>query len=237
MAAKLSVLVASRKNSKYLAKFLFGLIKNTNSLSHVEVLVMMNEHDTWNQELVDYYRQGFGPDNQYHFQFFTEDLKLGRDGLHEYFNDLAKHATGDWSIEHTINGRLMHGDSAGKDFPLDPAVPHIIVPQFDNCGAMNHIVSRGFVKALGGRIGNHGWIDSYINDLCAATWRKHDISHIIRMDKPMFHDFTHDIPGPMSPEDNKTEISPVVEHMPKHDSPAYRAMIERDAQILMDYRG
>lgn len=252
MAAKLSVLIASRKNSKYLAKFLMGLIRNTHSLSQIEILVIMNEHDTWNKELVHFFEHGFGPDNQHHVRFFYEDLRLGRAGLHEYFNILTKNATGDWlvyfcddhfidtwawdlAIYHTISGNLIHGDSAGKNFPLNPAAPYIIVPQFDNCGAMNHIVSRGFINALDGRIGNHGWIDSYINDLAAATWRKHDLAHIIRMDKPIFHDFTHDDPSPMSDAHMQSVLTPEADHLPKFQSEEYNKTIEHDAEKLRRY--
>lgn len=243
----ISVLIAARKNSKYLAKFLFGLAANTQYPAGIQTLVMLNEDDTWNRELVHYFdlHQDFLP-----IEFHTENYGLGRAGLHVYFNDLLQHATGDWIIyfcedhfitmhgwdtylQRVIAGITQQGDSLNKPFPLDPSEPWIIVPKFDNAGSMNHIVSRGYIDALGGVLGRHGWIDSYINDLSTQAWGRHPL-RVLRMDKEIFHDFTHDDPSPMSDAHLQTIIGPEAAKLPKHGSQEYQILIEDDAERLRE---
>lgn len=239
---EITVLIAVRKNSKYLAKFLFGLFENTSAALQqrlgMEVLVMMNEHDTWNRELVSYF------EGRSDIRFYYEDLQLGRGGLHRYFNELVPRAQGKWIVyfceDHFvtmpnwdryvlayINGEKQSGDSAGKRFPLDPREPWVLVPKFDNCGAMNHIVSRGFIAALDGVLGNHGWIDSYINDLMAEFPERR-----IRMDDEMFHDFTHDRPSPMDDAHLQSVVSAEGKKLPKYEDPAVRHLIAADQDRL-----
>lgn len=249
MSAKLSILISARKDSKYLAKFLFGLFQNTDDFSSVEVLVMLNEGDTWNAELVNYFRADDHKDQNYYVKFFRENYGLGRHGLHIYFNDLLKYATGEWIIyfceDHFIHrggwdtylrrfiaGAAGEANRSDRKFPLDPSEPWVIVPKFDNAGAMNHIVSRGFVEALGGVLGNHGWIDSYINDLTFRAWGDHP-KRVLRMDLELFHDFTHDHPNPMDVGRQQSKPGDDGSKLPKHESPEYWAAVESDKTKLI----
>lgn len=238
----ITVLISARKNSKYLAKFIFGLIANSKSLARMDIRIVLNEHDTWNRELQSYFEAYTLPTGDRPFTFFRENLRLGRAGLHEYFNlMLVDNPPGDWTIyfceDHFINvknwdqqvrdlisGKLESGDSRGKAFPLNPNDVWVLVPKFDNCGSMNHIVSRGFIDALGGVVGNHGWIDSYINDLMMPF--RH--TNIIRMDEELFHDFTHDRPSPMDDSHLQGEVSEKGKAMPKFDSDVTRHRIADD---------
>lgn len=236
---KIAVLISSRKNSKYLAKFLFGLFKNTNDIGQIDVLVMMNAGDTWNQELVEHFELA-----PYNVRFFTEDYQLGRHGLHVYYNDLIKQTRADWLIyfcdDHFVTeedwdiyvraciaGNVRSGDSMAKEYPLNPAEPWVLVPKFDNCGAMNHLVSRGFINALGGVIGNHGWIDSYINDLMRPF-----PDRVIRMDDVLFHDFTHDVPTPMDEANTVAPISDLAKKLPEYGGGRYERLIVEDRQKI-----
>lgn len=203
---------------------------------------MLSEHDDWNDELVYHYENDDGP---LRVRFMRENMQLGRAGLHRYFNDCLLRASGDWIIYfcedhfitgygwdlamlHTASGQLLHGDSKEKQFPLDPAEPWVIVPKFDNCGAMNHMVSRGFVDALGGVIGNHGWIDSYINDLMREF-----PDRVIRMDDPpMFHDFTHDQPSPMSDSHVQALSTVKGDMLPKYESDKVARLLESDRERI-----
>ncbi len=242
----ITVLISARKNSKYLAKFLFGLTERTRQMGRLDVRVVLNEHDTWNTELQSSYERyvpslttGYRP-----FKFYRENLQLGRAGLHEYFNLMLKEPVGAWTIyfceDHFITadswdrllrgyiaGELRSGDSEGKQFPLDPDDIWVLVPKFDNCGAMNHVVSRGFIRALGGKIGNHGWIDSYINDLMRDF-----PDRVIRIDEEWFHDFTHDKPSPMSDAHLQTVISEKGKALPKYDSTVTRHRIALDTEAI-----
>lgn len=232
----LSVLVSARRNSKYLAKFMFGLFENSNT-HYLDIHVMLSEHDTWNNELVSFFsKQGV--------KFHRENMQLGRAGLHEYFNEMIPNTRGSWviyfcedhfvsrsgwdhAIDKIISGVLLQGDSEGKKFPLNPTEPWVIVPQFDNCGAMNHVLSSGFISALNGKIGQHGWIDSYINDLMAAF-----PDRVIRMDEAYFHDFTHDVPSPMADSEVQALSTEKGKALPNYDSDLVRMLVEGDRERI-----
>lgn len=244
MNDKISVLVAARKNSKYLAKFLIGYFEHTARTENIEILVMLNEHDTWNDDLVSYYG-GF-------VQFYREDLGLGRAGLDQYFNMLLEHATGDWIIyfcedhyiirqnwdivvRQMIAGELTNatdfGDAKKHDMgKLDPSQVWVLVPSFDNAGPMNHIVSRGYLNAVGGVLARHGNLDSYINAITLRLQR----DHIIRFDTAdaLFHDFTHDHPNPMSDAAMQSVISKEGKALPKYDDPIIANQIDVDVSKL-----
>lgn len=233
-AATISVLISSRKNSKYLAKFLAGALENTEDLDNTEFLVMMNAHDTWNREIIEAFKQ-----TGLRLKVYTEDLRLGRAGLHEYFNRLYKYSTGQWVIyfceDHFIGYRGW--DNYLRQFiyerKLEPAWPWIIVPKFDNAGSMNHMLSRGFCEDIGGRLGGHGWIDSYINDMAFYMGEK----RYLKPDEALFHDFTHDKPSPMDDAHLQSLISEEGKQLPKYNSGPYKDAVRKDAQSIIDALG
>lgn len=245
MNDKISVLIAARKNSKYLAKFLHGLLANTADLSKLEVLVMLNKEDTWNSDLVDNY-QGF-------FHFYYEDYGLGRAGLAKYFNELYKEgATGQWivyfcedhyiitedwdlRIREIIDGSALAEPTPGQppvlqhnNGVLDPSKIWCIIPKFDNAGSMNHVLSRGFVEHMGGILAQHGNLDSYLNDVIRHIPRERRIA----MDLTLFHDFTHDHPNPMSDAAMQSVISPAGKKMPQYDDPIVQDHVIADTLKL-----
>ena len=247
---KISILVSARKNSKYLAKFLYGYLNNSAYPLEHEVLVMLNAHDTWNADMVEWIiaKQLYAPVNKRPFKFYREDLQLGRAGLHQYFNKLAKEGTGDWLIyfceDHYINP--PEKDPHNRAFAarwdqyfltridalkLNPNDIYCLVPKFDNCGAMNHMLSRGYYKALGGVMGHHGWIDSYINDINRIAFGDHS-EHVIKFDRETFHDFTHDKPNPMSDAHMQSVVSEAGKNLPKYGGGHYEGLIQEDAAKL-----
>lgn len=251
MPPKISILISARKNSKYLAKFLMGFFERTDDPLSIQVLVMMNQHDTWNLDLMHHFMN-------HGVEFYFENMELGRAGLHEYFNELYKHATGDWIIyfcedhyiimngwdrylKSFINGYLTsyNGDLKHNHGPLDWSKIWCIIPKFDNAGAMNQILSRGYCEAIGGKLGNHGWIDSYINDLNLSAFgilaEQPTISpdsRILRIDEPMFHDFTHDIPNPMSDAHMQSVTGVKGKTLPKYKSQEVRDLIKNDTILI-----
>jgi hypothetical protein len=232
---KISVLIAARKNSKYLSKFLFGLCARTDDFFDTEVLVMLNANDTWNKELVSFFE---GTPNM---QFYYEDRGLGRSGLHYYFNELYNEASGDWLIyfceDHfiTMNNWDTYLRRQFNERGLDPREPWCLIPKFDNAGAMNQILSRGYCEAIGNKMGGHGWIDSYINDVNAVAFPGQDHpKRVIRLDHEMFHDFTHDHPSPMDESHMQSVLSPEGKALPKYDSPRVKTIINHDATGLAE---
>lgn len=226
----ISVLVAARKNSKYLAKFLFGYFANTFAPEKTEVIVMLNAADTWNDDLVNYY-ENF---TDYPIRFLREDHKLGRAGLAIYLNELLPYATGQWIVyfceDHYINFEGWDAEIRKfiADRELNSTKVYTVIPKFDNAGTMNHILSRGFVDQIGGYLAQHGNLDSYINDVIRNIPR----DRRLRMDQEIFHDFTHDIPSPMDDSHLQSVISRKGKLMPKYDSDTIRGLITMDSQKL-----
>ena len=237
---KISVLVSARKNSKFLAKFISGYIANTSNQKDTEMLIMLNDEDTWNNELSEIYNDDF--------IFMREDYRLGRGGLHIYFNDLYKKAKGDWIIyfceDHfiTMRGWDNYVRSVILRKQLDPRAIYCLVPKFDNCGAMNQILSRGYIEALGGVLGRHGWIDSYINDLNKAAFEVETEdgesviieNRVIRFDNEMFHDFTHDQPNPMHDSHLQAVVGPDADKLPTFDTDVVKELIRQDSIRLRE---
>lgn len=200
---------------------------------------MLNVGDTWNTELVNHFAG-----EPYGVRFLTEDYQLGRAGLHMYFNDLAKEATGDWLIyfceDHFINppSRIPWDQyflSRIDELQMDPQEPYVVVPKFDNAGAMNHMVSRGFYDLLDGVIGRHGWIDSYINDVTTMAWGRYS-PRLVRMDSETFHDFTHDKPNPMDDAHIQSAISEKAKDLPKYGDEVYKHRVALDAEKLKPFK-
>lgn len=250
----ISVLVAARKNSKYLAKFLFGYFQNTIDTRNTEILVILNADDTWNKELVAHF-------TPLGVKFSTEDYKLGRAGLAIYFDDLYKKSTGEWviyfcedhfiieygwdrTVRQLIRGTL-NAEKGSPDQPdvlqntlgaLDPKKIWCLVPKFDNAGSMNQILSRPYIDTMG-TISRHGNLDSYINDVNTEVFGDTAIrrpnyksgDRVIRFDKALFHDFTHDRPTPMDDAHLQSVIGPEAKTMPKYDDPIITVWVAEDA--------
>lgn len=237
---KISVLVSARKNSKYLAKFLFGYFERTNDFENTELLVMLNDKDTWNVELMTFFMA-----TDLNIRFFTEDLRLGRGGLHEYLNCLLEEATGDWVIyfceDHFITMPAWDDHVRAKivEKELDPKDVWCLIPKFDNVGAMNQILSAGYIKALGNSLGRHGNIDSYINDVNREAFgidhkraKNAKDDRVVRFDDEMFHDFTHDQPSPLDDVHTKTKLSREAYLLPEYDTVMVRRWIKQDAEKI-----
>lgn len=225
----ISAIVSARKDSKFLAKFIFGWLMNTRDWGKSELIVVYNEHDTWNRELIEFYK---GMHHVFGIKFVAENKGLGRAGLHEYFHEGLKLARGKWVIyfceDHFITRKNWDGYIAQIVDAIDPEKIYVLTPKFDNVGPMNHIVSRGWIDALGGVIGRHGWIDSYLNDVRSGLPK----DRVILLNEVTFHDFTHDQPNPMSEAANQSVVSEKGAKLPPYKSDEVRQLIKKDIETL-----
>lgn len=208
---RLVSLLSSRKNSKFLAKFLCDYNERTD---RAPLSVVFHADDTWNQSLIKLFYDLNGGGRR-GWEFTDEDLGMGRGGLHVYLR-LALESwinadptrSYEWAAyfceDHNVvmpgwdQCVLSHVDSLG----LNPDEPHILVPRWDNTGAMSHILSRGFIKAMGSRLASHGNMDSYLNDIADKLPRGH-----VHMLPVMFHDFTHDRPHMLDDAHTRVEVT------------------------------
>lgn len=196
---KLSILLLSQKNSKFLAKYLTGFLYNTKSFDNVELLVMISRQDEWNRDLLDLYKDKV--------KVVEEDFRMGKLGRAVFYNELAKHATGDY-LWHMCDDHYLIAEGYDeyilryvKDKMLNPQDIHILIPRADNTGSVTHIMSRGWYNVWG-RIGAHGSIDSYINDTLDLIAIPRLIHHLT---DPIYTDFTTN-PSIMTPEHNRIDI-------------------------------
>lgn len=196
---KLTILISARKNSKFLVKLLSSILFKAKSMENIEVLVMMNEHDTWNKYVPNLFPL---------FKFFREDFKFGRAGLHKYFEALLPHATGNWVLYLCDDQDVImeEFDKYIFDFisfhALDSKKIYQIIPKFINTGSVVHILSRGWIETTK-KIGSHGNVDSFLNDVA----NKIPEHRLLYPEKPIFIDYTCE-PHIMTSEHCKTEIDP-----------------------------
>ncbi len=231
----ITALVAARKDSKYLAKFLSAYMVLTGDFDYTPLGVMLSSQDTWNEELVTMFRRIAQRTPDINISFSFEDRRLGRAGLHLYYETLLNGQLPEWTIyfceDHylrTPNWDIIVRTEIEKR-KLDPDEVWVIVPGWDNpgIGAMNHILSRGYMRALDGHIARHGNLDSYINHVI----EKLPADRIIHL-PDIFHDFTHDVPSMMDDSRTKVELGPEAATIPPWDSDEMRALIAADAEIL-----
>lgn len=229
MTAKITALVAARRNSKYLARFMFNYLARTADRENTELRVIFSVHDEWNLELVEHFEGTPG------ISFQTEDFGLGRAGLHVYFDTLlaADDPLPDWTIyfceDHHI---IVDGwDNVVREAIADndPADLHALIPRWRNTGTVNHVLSRGYLETLG-TIARHGNLDSYINAVLTKSR-----SHVTITGVPgeIFHDFTADDPPVLSDEHMSAVHHPGYEAPPVFESdPTMPALVEADAAKL-----
>lgn len=193
---------------------------------------MLHESDDWNDDLVEFF-------SQFPFiKFFRENKGYGRYGIHEYFNELYTHATGDWIIYFCDDHFIIRHDWV-EDLrriiytkKLDSSLPHILISRFDNVGPMNHVLSRGYMEALEGQIGQSAWIDTYINDLLQVL---PDTYYTLVQEK-MFHDFTHDNPQPMTEQHSYIELDEdYIRHRVEPGTLRMRKLVEHDAERIKKF--
>lgn len=227
---RIVALVAARKNSKYLAHFLHSYLARTED---PRLVCVCNAEDEWNGDVIDYFTEFEGK-----FIFYLENYGYGRAGLHLYYQNALQRAQSqdvdweaDWFVyfceDHEII--LYHWDKvlAGILSKYDADKPYIGVPGWDNTGSVNHVLSRGYIEALGGRLASHGNLDSYINDIAARLPR----SHVIRL-PVLFHDFTADHPCMLDDCRTKVELSEAGQKLPLAWTEETKANVERDAEIV-----
>lgn len=184
MSNRISVLCASRPNSSYLANFIMGYFNTMKDTGNIELLVMLNKHDKWNKHVVKYF------DGR--VKFFYEDSPHGRFDLHTYYTELLKHANGDWIMlacedwDFLMDGWDNYIREVASSKGADSSKVWGMVPRFSNVGSVCQIMSRGYVNAVGGVLGHHYAIDSWINTVFGTMEER-----MVHFEKDMFIDYTH----------------------------------------------
>jgi hypothetical protein len=163
----ISILIASRKNDKFLSKILMSIMTKTSDFKNVEVLVMASQQDEWNQDLFKFYQS----QDKLNIKFYFEDYHYGNRGLGVYFNELAKESKGDylWYLcsDHDIilqdyDKFILNYIECEKQLSKDKIWG--IIPGMRDVGPISHIISRKLYETLG-NISQSDKIDSWYNDI------------------------------------------------------------------------
>lgn len=218
----ISILLTVRKNSKFFAKWLIAYLKHTKDFNNIELLILANEEDTWNQDYFDYFK----------LNVLREDFRCGKNGRHIFYNYLAERSHGDWlwhmcDDHYLLDGYDQYLTNYIKEKNIDGNKINLIVPRVENYGSVSHLISRGWFKTVG--MGKHGNIDSYINEVTDKIIYNHVIFH---PDTPVLKDFTAE-PNIMTPEHSETPIDP--EHrFYDFTSEHMKNLINEDARLLYE---
>jgi hypothetical protein len=200
----ISILIASRRNDKFLAKLLMSIVAKTKNTSNIEVLLMASKQDEWNKDLITVCQH-----NNILSYVECEDDHLGRFGLDRYINTLATHAMGDWlwylCSDHDIilqdYDEFILNDINSRG--LDPSKINIIVPGMRGCGPISHIVSRGWYNAAG-RMAGQCFLDCWFNDVAG---RMKNQKRVYTMSgTQIMTDYTPNYQKILSPEDTVVEV-------------------------------
>lgn len=160
---KLSLLCPSRENSSFLSHFVSNFLF-TRTRSDVELLVMMDERDTWNR--------GFVACTEQKVRYFKDGSGKGRWGLNEYYNKLLAETSADWvmlvcdDFEFILDKwdeYLISGLEA--DHKWDPSRVYACCPRVRIIGSVCHVISRGYINAIGGVLSHHWAVDSWMNQV------------------------------------------------------------------------
>jgi hypothetical protein len=227
----ISILIASRRNDKFLSKLIMSILAKTKDFTNIEVLIMASKQDEWNHDLLEFLSS---PAWQWLFQVFYEDKHLGRYGLDVYMNELAAHAKGDWlwylCSDHDIILK-DYDEFLVKDFEsrkLDPTKINIVIPGMKDCGGISHIVSRGWYNAAG-RLAGQCYMDCWFNDVSGRLESQNRV--YMMSGTQVMTDYTPRYAQILSPEDTFVEVIKPPEFL-ENDSPYYQAAVNLEVAKL-----
>lgn len=201
----ISLLIASRRNDKFLAKLMMSILVKTKSLENVEILIMANGADEWNRDLFSYLKKLRQPKITIEF----EQINLGRYGLDQYFNKLAELSTGDWlwylCSDHDI---IYHGYDEFlladfKERGMSPTQAWIVTPGMKDVGPISHIISRGWYN-IAGRVAGQCFADSWCGDVGGRL--RHQERYYRMSGVQVMTDYTPRTREILSPEDSLVPV-------------------------------
>ena len=160
----ISVLCPVRPNSEYMEHFLIGFFASVHTVEDVELVMLLNEKDEWNRRAVKY----FGDKVKFLFEGTTQ----GRSSLHGFYSTMLEHAKGDWImlVCEDFDFKTEHWDNATirvcqSKHGLDPSKVYVMLPRVKVPGNVCHVLSRGYVEAVGGVLSEHCAVDSWLNSV------------------------------------------------------------------------
>lgn len=185
----ISVIVPARPNSKFLAHFILSFLEQTEDKINTDLHILASEKDEWNKHLFKYFR------DNHQINFYYEDYGLGQRGHHIYLNELSEKSKGDWVLALCDDMDIVsygwdtyiRGIITNKN--LDPIKIYQIVPAFKNAGAVEHILSRGWLEVTG-RWANYPNADSWLNTITGSLPDEIREERRFQATTPFFEDYS-----------------------------------------------
>jgi hypothetical protein len=189
---KISMLAPARPESKFLTHLVLAFLNKTKNFDDTELLIMPAKRNKWNDDMMQYISR-----HEPSVKFIDEPEELGQRGHHVYMNELLKHAKGDWisNFCDDMDILLRDWDEVLRDFirskQLDPDKCWMLIPRFIVSGAVEHVLSRGWVDITG-----HNFMypngDSWLNGVMDATPEEFRQNRRLEIPNVMFEDFSHE---------------------------------------------
>lgn len=164
---RISVLTASRPESKTLAHFVLSYLVKTHDHANTELLINASSINEWNQDLITFTKL-LSP--KYNIRFFEDEESAGQIGHHKYINALVPHATGDWlfevcdDMEFTTPAWDTYIRHIAERRGADSNKIYQIIPGLEKKGASVCVLSRGWVETTGQFAGYQN-TDTWLNTI------------------------------------------------------------------------
>lgn len=193
---KISMLAPVRPESKWMSHLIMSFLTHTENLEDTELLLLPAKRNAWNKDLMEYIGK-----KEPAVKFIPEPAdfeELGQRGHHIFMNELSKHATGDWifhfcdDMEILVRGWDEVVRAFVRQYHLNPSMCYMLIPRFKDAGAVEHILSRGWIEVTGCSF-DYPNGDSWLNTVIDSTipeFNRSRLLHIPRAD--MFKDYTRD---------------------------------------------
>lgn len=184
-----------RPESKFFAHFVAGYLNKTKNFTDTELLIMAAPRNEWNQDLIEYLQR---KEPSIRFIPEPEQAPGGQKGHHIYINELAKHAKGNWILNFCEDMHILLRDWDEvlrewiREKQLDPDKCWMIIPRFETRGAVEHLLSRGWLDITGmvfGYPNGDSWLNT-VTDLAPAIFRD---SRRLDCNILMFKDYSSDV--------------------------------------------
>ena len=186
------MLAPIRPESKFFAHLIMAFLNKTKDFYNTELLLMPAKRNKWNEDLVSYISR-----KEPSIRFIDEPVEeKGQRGHHIYMNELAKHAKGDWIMNFCddMDILLRDWDEVIREFirskELDPEQCFMIIPTFEVAGAVEHILSRGWLETVGCNF-NYPNGDSWLNTVVEKTPEIFKKTRVLSLPTTMFEDYSH----------------------------------------------
>lgn len=153
---------------------------------------MPPESDTWNIDLFEWAGQHPA------ITIVKENMEMGQKGHHQYLNELFKWSHGCWILNFCDDMyiKAKGWDDRIRDFirekELYPNKCYMLIPRFEIDGAVEHILSRGWIDTVG-FISAYQNTDSWLNTVSDTMPEVYSSERRLNIPGILFEDYSNNV--------------------------------------------